>query len=119
MPILAERDGIVRFDDIVEGKTMREEMDPGSGVRRRVIIEHKGDLHPQIVIEDDKGDAASPSTRCPRRPTSRSSEGQKVRAGSLLAKTPREIKGTQDITGGLPARHRGLRGPQARATRRS
>ncbi len=101
VPILAERDGVVRYDDIVEGKTMREEMDPGSGVRRRVIMEHKGDLHPQIVIEDDKGTPIA-LYPLPEKAHIEVDAGSKVRAGSLLAKTPREIKGTQDIVGGLP-----------------
>jgi DNA-directed RNA polymerase subunit beta' len=101
VPILAERDGVVRYDDIVEGKTMREETDPGSGVRRRVIMEHKGDLHPQIVIEDDRGTPIA-LYPLPEKAHIEVEAGAKVHAGSLLAKTPREIKGTQDIVGGLP-----------------
>ena len=54
IPILAEVGGKVRFEDIVEGETMRVEIDP-SGHARRTIIEHKGDLHPQILIEDAEG----------------------------------------------------------------
>jgi len=101
VPILAERDGVIRFDDVVEGKTMREEMDPGSGVRRRVVMEHKGDLHPQIVIEDEKGQPIA-LYPLPEKAHIEVELGAKVKAGSLLAKTPREIKGTQDIVGGLP-----------------
>jgi DNA-directed RNA polymerase subunit beta' len=101
VPILAERDGVVRFDDIVEGKTVREEVDPGSGVRRRVLMEHKGDLHPQIVIEDDRGTPIA-LYPLPEKAHIEIDAGQRVKAGSLLAKTPREIKGTQDIVGGLP-----------------
>jgi DNA-directed RNA polymerase subunit beta' len=101
VPVLAEREGVVRFDDIVEGKTMREEIDPGSGVRRRVIMEHKGDLHPQIVIEDDKGTPIA-LYPIPEKAHLEVTQGQKVASGTLLAKTPREITGTQDIVGGLP-----------------
>ena len=101
VPVLAEREGVVRFDDIVEGKTMREEVDPGSGVRRRVIMEHKGDLHPQIVVEDDKGTPIA-LYPIPEKAHLEVQRGQKVSPGSLLAKTPREITGTQDIVGGLP-----------------
>ncbi len=101
VPILAERDGVIRFDDIVDGKTLREEIDPGSGVQRRVIMEHKGDLHPQIIIEDDKGTPIA-LYPIPEKAHLEVEPGDTVSAGALLAKTPREITGTQDIVGGLP-----------------
>jgi len=101
IPILAEREGKVRFDDIVENRTLREEIDPGSGVRRRVIMEHKGDLHPQIIVEDEKGTPIA-LYPIPEKAHLSVEQGQKVVPGSLLAKTPREITGTQDIVGGLP-----------------
>jgi DNA-directed RNA polymerase subunit beta' len=101
VPILAEVDGVVRFDDIVEGKTLREEVDVGSNVRRRVVMEHKGDLHPQIVVEDAKGTPIA-LYPLPEKAHLEVEDGAQVKAGSLLAKTPREITGTQDIVGGLP-----------------
>jgi DNA-directed RNA polymerase subunit beta' len=101
IPILAERGGTVRFDDIVENKTLREEVDPGSGVKRRVIMEHKGDLHPQIIVEDEKGTPIA-LYPIPEKAHLEVEAGQRVVPGSLLAKTPREITGTQDIVGGLP-----------------
>ncbi len=110
---------MVRFDDIVEGKTMREEVDPGSGVRRRVIIEHKGDLHPQIVIEDEKGNPHRPLPAAREGPHRGRERRRRSRAGTLLAKTPREITGTQDITGGLPRVTEVFEARQARRTRRS
>ena len=54
-PIVSDRSGKVRFDEIVEGETLRTERDTATGAERRVIMEHKGELHPQIVIEDDHG----------------------------------------------------------------
>ncbi|MCB9825824.1 MAG: DNA-directed RNA polymerase subunit beta' [Planctomycetes bacterium] len=101
VPILAEVDGVVRFDDIVDGKTMREEVDQASGVRHRVIMEHKGDLHPQIIIEDKSGTPIA-LYPVPERAHLEVEPGGVVTAGQLLAKTPREIGGTQDIVGGLP-----------------
>ena len=67
-----------------------------------VIIEHKEDLHPQIVIVGDEERSRSPATRFRPARTSSSNEGDKIRAGTLLAKTPRKIAKTKDITGGLP-----------------
>ncbi|MFO0961075.1 MAG: DNA-directed RNA polymerase subunit beta', partial [Isosphaeraceae bacterium] len=100
VPILTEVGGKVRFEDVVEGETMRAEMD-ASGHIRRTIIEHKGDLHPQIIIEDGEGKILD-FYYIPERAGIEVEEGQVVKAGSLLAKTPREAGGTQDITGGLP-----------------
>src|SRR5438105_11862040 len=100
IPILAEVGGRIRFDEIVEGETLRKERDPG-GAERWVIMEHKGDLHPQIVIEDDRGQSLA-FYYVPEKAHLEVREGQTVSAGTLLAKTPREVGGTQDITGGLP-----------------
>jgi DNA-directed RNA polymerase subunit beta' len=100
IPILAEVGGKVRFDEIVEGETLRKERDQ-AGLERWVIAEHKGDLHPQIVIEDDRGQSLA-FYYVPEKAHLEVREGQKVSAGTLLAKTPREVGGTQDITGGLP-----------------
>jgi DNA-directed RNA polymerase subunit beta' len=99
-PILTEVGGKVRFEDIVEGETMKVETD-AAGHRRRTIIEHKGDLHPQIIIEDAEGKILD-FYYIPERASIEVNEDQVVMAGGLLAKTPREVGGTQDITGGLP-----------------
>jgi DNA-directed RNA polymerase subunit beta' len=101
IPILAERGGRIRFEDIVEGETLRKEKDATSGAERWVIMEHKGDLHPQIVIEDERGQSLEVHY-VPEKAHLEVREAQKVAAGTLLAKTPREVGGTQDITGGLP-----------------
>jgi len=100
-PILAEVGGIVRYEDVLEGKTYRVEKDPESKIARKVLIEHKGDLHPQIIIEDEKGNRLAINP-LPEKAYIEAENGQRVVAGTLLAKTPREIMGTQDITGGLP-----------------
>ncbi len=89
IPILAEVGGKVRFDDIVEGETMKVESDP-SGHVRRTIIEHKGDLHPQIVIEDAEGKTLD-YKYVPERASIEVDSGQMISAGTLLAKTPREV----------------------------
>ncbi|MCE9544545.1 MAG: DNA-directed RNA polymerase subunit beta', partial [Planctomycetia bacterium] len=100
IPILAEIDGKVRYEDVIEGETMRQEKDP-SGHIRRIIIEHKGDLHPQIVLEDAQGKILD-FVYLPEKAYIEALEGKQILAGSILAKTPREASGTQDITGGLP-----------------
>jgi DNA-directed RNA polymerase subunit beta' len=98
--IIADREGRARWEDLVEGKTYKEERD-ATGVRRILVIEHKGDLHPQIVIEDEKGNPVN-LYPIPERAYVEIENGAKVRPGTLLAKTPKETGGVQDITGGLP-----------------
>ncbi len=100
IPILAEVGGKVRYEDVTEGETMRIEKDP-SGHIRRMVLEHKGDRHPQVVLEDEKGKILD-FYYLPERAYIEVNEGDIVSAGTLLAKTPREVSGTQDITGGLP-----------------
>jgi DNA-directed RNA polymerase subunit beta' len=100
-PILAEVTGTVRYEDILEGKTFRIERDADTKVQRKVMIEHKGDLHPHLIIEDAGGNRLA-ITPVPEKAYIEVENGQELRAGMLLAKTPREVQGTQDITGGLP-----------------
>ncbi len=100
IPILAEVGGKARYEDLIEGETVRVEQDP-SGHVRRMIMEHKGDLHPQIVLEDSLGKILD-FYYLPEKAHIEVEEGEQVSAGTLLAKTPREVSGTQDITGGLP-----------------
>jgi DNA-directed RNA polymerase subunit beta' len=101
VPILAETGGKVRYEDVIEGETMRVEHDP-SGHVRRMIVEHKGDLHPQVVVEDAKSGKILDFYYLPEKAHLEVDEGDAVSPGTLLAKTPREVSGTQDITGGLP-----------------
>ncbi len=101
IPILAEVGGKVRFEDIIEGDTLRTETDPRTGYNRRTIMEHKGDLHPQIIVEDDEGKILD-FYHIPERAGIEVDEGKVIKAGSVLAKTPREARRTMDITGGLP-----------------
>jgi DNA-directed RNA polymerase subunit beta' len=66
-----------------------------------VVIEHKGDKHPQIIIEDNDGKILHVHY-LPAKARIEVEEGQQVTAGELLARQPRSTGGTQDITGGLP-----------------
>jgi DNA-directed RNA polymerase subunit beta' len=113
-PILAEVAGIIRFVDIIEGETVQtEELRTKAGrgkkdkdaeakvVERPVVIEHKGDKHPQIMIEDAKGKILDVHY-LPAGARIEVQEGEEVQAGQLLAHQPRATGGTQDITGGLP-----------------
>ena len=101
VPILSEKAGKIKFLDIIEGVTMKQELDPTTQQQAMVLIEHKEDLHPQIVVLDDKGEPAA-NYPIPSGAHIVVEEGDKIVAGTLLAKTPRRTTKTKDITGGLP-----------------
>ena len=100
-PILTEVEGTVRYEDIREDVTMREELNTSSGLMERVIIEHKGDYHPQIIILNSKKEVLA-IYPIPAGAHILVKDNQKIEGGNLLAKTPRKIIKTRDITGGLP-----------------
>jgi DNA-directed RNA polymerase subunit beta' len=101
VPILSEKAGKVKFLDIIEGVTMKQEVDQTTGQEAIVIIEHKEDLHPQIIIVDDRNEPVA-SYPIPSAAHVVVEEGDKIVAGTLMAKTPRKTAKTKDITGGLP-----------------
>jgi len=100
-PILAEVSGQIAFVDIIEGETIRLEEERKGQLGRPVVIEHKGDTHPQIIIEDTDGKILDVHY-LPAGARIEVGEGKPVQAGQLLAHQPRATGGTQDITGGLP-----------------
>jgi DNA-directed RNA polymerase subunit beta' len=101
VPILTDKGGKIEFRDMIAGVTIKRDVDEATGLMGTVIIEHKEDLHPQIVIVGDKKEVLA-SYSIPAGAHVIVEEGQKMRAGALLAKTPRKVAKTKDITGGLP-----------------
>jgi DNA-directed RNA polymerase subunit beta' len=102
-PILAEKGGIIRYEDIEEGETVRleEERRGGGGESKLVVIEHKGERHPRITIEGDDGKILD-FHYLPAKARIEVRNGQRIEPGQMLARQPREAAGTMDITGGLP-----------------
>ncbi len=98
-PILAEASGFIRFQDVIEGETVRLETEGRAS--KYVVVEHRGDKNPQIIIEDKDGKILE-YHYLPAKARIEVAEGDQVKAGWLLARRPRELAGTQDITGGLP-----------------
>jgi len=104
-PIMTDVAGVVRFVDIVEEETVREELDELTGRRQRVIIEDREKkLHPHIEIIQKKGDKEKRLRDfvIPEGAQLTVDDGQEVYAGLVLAKVSREAYKTRDITGGLP-----------------
>ncbi|HBA83544.1 MAG TPA: DNA-directed RNA polymerase subunit beta' [Verrucomicrobia bacterium] len=102
VPILSEQAGFVEFHDFIEGVTVRKELDESTGLEGTVVMEHKEDLHPQLVLKDIKTKTVLSSYSIPSGAHVVVTNGAEVLAGAMLAKTPRKVVRTKDITGGLP-----------------
>jgi len=109
-PILSEVDGVVKFGDIVPGKTMQEKVDPVTGKSSHTIIESKSaEERPRISIKDSEGKTAllpvgnaRARYMLPIDAILMVEEGDNVKAGDIVSKLPRATTKTKDITGGLP-----------------
>jgi DNA-directed RNA polymerase subunit beta' len=97
--ILAEKSGVVKFEDVIEGQTVKVET--RGTTQERIITEHTGDKHPQITIVDDSG-AILDFHHLPAKARISVSEGDKVKAGQAIAVQPKEAGRSADIVGGLP-----------------
>jgi DNA-directed RNA polymerase subunit beta' len=102
VPILTEKPGKVEFRDMISGITVTNETDKETGKKVMVVTEHKEDLHPQVVIVDEKSKEVRASYSIPVGAHLSVKEGEVVTGGTQLAKTPRKVARTKDITGGLP-----------------
>ncbi len=102
-PILTEVKGKVRYEDIIDKITIQEEMNVATGRKERVVIDFKGDYHPQLlIISDDEKKEVLGIYPLPSGAHIMVSEGDIVEGGDVIAKTPRLVAKTRDITGGLP-----------------
>jgi len=109
-PIISEVTAKVTFQDIVEGVTMTEQVDPVTGFTTKVITESKSsDNKPTVLLTDAAGKILNlPGRDIPARymvPVGAQllvTDGQEVHAGDVIAKMHRETSKTKDITGGLP-----------------
>jgi DNA-directed RNA polymerase subunit beta' len=104
-PIIADVEGTIRFVDIVEDESVAEELDELTGLRQRVIIEDREKkLHPHIEIVQEKG-GKEKRVRDFVIPVGAQlviEDGERITAGTIIAKISREAYKTRDITGGLP-----------------
>jgi DNA-directed RNA polymerase subunit beta' len=112
-PIMTEVDGVIEFEDVVDGVSVSEVTDESTGITNRVVVDWRSsprgaDLRPAIVIKDKKGEIL----KLPRGGEARYllsvdailsvEPGSSVTSGDVLARIPLESAKTRDITGGLP-----------------
>ncbi len=109
-PILTELGGKIAHGDMIEGVTVKEEVDEVTGLSHKVIIDYPANMRPRISIKDEHGRVTLkiPGTTVLARYLLPSGahilvdRGDIVYPGDILAKIPRETTKTKDITGGLP-----------------
>ena len=113
IPIISEIAGIVEYEDIVDGFSSRESVDSSTGISHRSIIDWKvnpksKDLKPQIKLVDQKGKVlkflkgSEARYLLPIDAVLSVTKENKISAGTILARIPRESSKSKDITGGLP-----------------
>ncbi len=110
--IIAEKDGIVQFNDLIENISYQEEVDSTTGIVSRKVINWRANtkkaLNPSITLVNEKGEVISLGGKkiaeymLPMYSILNVSDGAKVSAGDVLARIPVQSKRTSDITGGLP-----------------
>jgi DNA-directed RNA polymerase subunit beta' len=112
-PVLTEIEGIVDFEDLVEGVSVSERKDESTGITNSVIVDWRAsprgvDLRPAVAIKDKKGKVGKLSRGgearylLPVDAIMSVEPGHQVSAGDVLARIPMESAKTRDITGGLP-----------------
>ncbi|MBA3957865.1 MAG: DNA-directed RNA polymerase subunit beta' [Parachlamydiaceae bacterium] len=103
IPIICDRPGYVKYEDLVEGISTERDVNKQTGQTELLVKQHRGQLHPQIVIyADEKYEELVGTYPIPSGAIISVTEGQYSTAGKLLARLPRGAVKTRDITGGLP-----------------
>ncbi len=103
IPIICERPGFVKYDDLVEGISTQRDINKKTGQTELMVKQHRGELHPQIAIyADPEYEELVGTYAIPSGAFISVAEGDEVKAGALLARLPRGAIKTKDITGGLP-----------------
>jgi DNA-directed RNA polymerase subunit beta' len=107
-PVITEKPGVVKYQDLIDGRTLTEQVDEATGMTSRVVTENraagrgkKEDLRPRLTLLDEASGEAARYMMAPGTTLS-VEDGQAVEAGDVLARASREAAKTRDITGGLP-----------------
>ncbi len=103
IPIICDRPGYVRYEDLVEGLSTERDVNKQTGQAELLVKQHRGELHPQIAIYADQACEELVGTYpLPAGAIISVEEGDYATAGRMLARLPRSAIKTKDITGGLP-----------------
>ncbi len=101
-PIITTYKGKAEYSELKSGVTFSKEYDDDTGLERvRVSSDKKGKLHPHINILDESGTKIA-RYALPAGAYLQIQDGTQIGTGTILAKIPRQVGATRDITGGLP-----------------
>ncbi|HAQ36599.1 MAG TPA: DNA-directed RNA polymerase subunit beta' [Alphaproteobacteria bacterium] len=112
-PIVTEAGGKVKFVDVIDGISVKEETDEATGIASKVIIDWRGapkgaSLQPMVVVEDENGEpvkfqnGSTASYMLAVGAILSVQDGDVVKPGDIISRIPTEGAKTRDITGGLP-----------------
>ncbi|MDD3669541.1 MAG: DNA-directed RNA polymerase subunit beta', partial [Alphaproteobacteria bacterium] len=112
-PIVADKAGVIRHEDLIDGETVREKIDEATGLSSKVVTDwrqssSKHQRKPHLALTDDQGKVLRSQNGAEERyylsadAVIAVENGQRVKPGDVLARFPRESSKTRDITGGLP-----------------
>jgi DNA-directed RNA polymerase subunit beta' len=105
MPVITENPGTVKYQDLIDSKTLTEQADEATGITQRVVTEYRGkskeDLRPRLTLLDENSGEAG-RYMLAAGATLSVEDGAQVQGGDVLARVSREAAKTRDITGGLP-----------------
>ncbi len=100
--IISEHGGEIKYQDLKENLTFREEPDEQTGHIQKVVIDSREKtLSPSITVIGKKSQKLA-NYIIPTRAHIVVENGETIKAGTVLVKIPRDIGKTRDITGGLP-----------------
>ncbi|MDR0942531.1 MAG: DNA-directed RNA polymerase subunit beta' [Holosporales bacterium] len=113
VPVVSEVDGFAKFIDLIEGQSLREVVDEVTGISSKVVVDWKqsastANYRPTIAIVDEKGKPIVLSNKAEARyflsidSVVNVNDGERIKAGDIVAKMPKDVLKTRDITGGLP-----------------
>lgn len=113
IPLVSEKEGIVKFFDLIDGVSVKEIIDEATGIATKTVVDWKqqsrnSDLRPRIVLYNNDGELLTNSSgqeikyMLKEDSILKINDNDRIKVGDVIAKMPREVVKTRDITGGLP-----------------
>ena len=113
VPVISEKEGVANFVDLINNVSVKENTNETTGIMSKVVVDWRSNsansnLRPGIVLKDKKGkpvtfdNGKEARYDLPVDAVLNVDNGDEIKIGDVIARTPRESTKTKDITGGLP-----------------